>query len=368
MAFDGGFLSKVLLELSEGLDSHIDKIYQPSKEELVFLLRKKGFVKRLYINVKQGGVRLHFTADRPENPTTPPNFCMLLRKYISSGKLVKITQPDLERVAEFHFTATNEMGDSECYRLICEMISGKGNVILVRENGKIVDALRHSDIETAKRLILPNATYIYPEKEEKLNPFTSETEEILADLDVENNDLSKKLLSVIEGFSPLVCREIEHKANMVGLERAYLSVLDDLKENNNFYLISKPDGTPFEYSFTEISQYGNEYKSQKFEKASELLDAFYSARENANRINTAAHDIIRLVKNLKGRTERKLALRLNELKKCENRETLRIYGELIKANLYKLQSGDTEAVVENYYDENLSLIKIPLNPAFGGNW
>ena len=176
MAFDGGFLNKVLVEINEAIDSHIDKIYQPSRDELVLLLRKKGFAKRLYINVKQGSIRLHFTEDRPENPAVPPNFCMLLRKYISSAKLVSVSQPSLERVAEFHFTAANEMGDTENYRLICEMISGKANVILVRSNGKIADALKHSDVETSKRYILPNADYEYPEKEEKLNPLTVDTD------------------------------------------------------------------------------------------------------------------------------------------------------------------------------------------------
>ena len=93
MAFDGGFLYKVLAEIKEAKDCHIDKIYQPSKDELVFLLRKKGFVKRLYINAKQGSARLHFTDEKLENPTVPPNFCMLLRKYISSAKLTPALHP-----------------------------------------------------------------------------------------------------------------------------------------------------------------------------------------------------------------------------------------------------------------------------------
>ena len=363
MAFDGGFLSKTVAELSSAVDSHIDKIYQPSRDELVFMLRKKSFVKRLYITVKQGGARIHFTETKPENPPVPPNFCMLLRKYISSAKLVSVSQPSLERVAELVFSAANEMGDIESYRLVCEMIGGKANVILVRENGKIVDALRHSDVETAKRLILPNGIYEYPEKEEKLNPLTADTDLILAGLDNDTPDLAKKLLARIEGFSPLVCREIEYKAKMQGIKAAYLSILEDLKAGGNYVLVSKPDGTPFEFSFTDISQYGGEYKIKKFETSGELLDSFYAEKEIAARINNAAHDIIRLVKNLKDRTSRKLAIRLDELKRCESRETLRIYGELIKANLYKLKSGDSEALVENYYDENSGLVKIPLNPA-----
>ncbi len=359
MAFDGGFLNRLLAEIAEAIDSHIDKIYQPSKDELVLLLRKKGFAKRLYINVKSGSVRLHFTEDRPENPQTPPNFCMLLRKYISSARLVAVTQPDLERVAELHFSAANEMGDTESYRLVCEMISGRGNIILLRENGKIVDALKHSDIETAKRLILPNALYEYPEKEEKINPKAAEMGEVLEGLDAHTPDLAKGLLGRVEGFSPLICREIEYRSATMGLEAAYLSILN----SRTPAVVLRPDGTPLEFTYTHIKQYGNGYRVKEYESFSQALDAFYLEKERLNRINAAAHDIIRLVKNLKERTSRKLALRLEELRKCENRETLRIYGELIKANLYKLKSGDTEALVENYYDENLSVIKIPLNPA-----
>ena len=362
MAFDGGFLYKVLAEVKEAKDCHIDKIYQPSKDELVFLLRKKGFVKRLYINAKQGSARLHFTDEKLENPDVPPNFCMLLRKYISSAKLIDVTQPGLERIAEFVFTASNEMGDIEKYRLICEMIGAKANVILARENGKIVDALKHSDVETAKRLILPGACYEYPEREEKFNPLDESVSKVLEGLSRDTPDLAKKLLERIEGFSPLVCREIEEKAKTLGLENAYSEATEYLK-TDKVYLVSKPDGSPLEYAFMPISQYGKHYECKEFSTSGELLDGFYREKENTARISASAHDIIRLVKNLSSRAERRLALRLSDLKKCENREKLRIYGELIKANLYRIKSGDTEALVENYYDENLSLIKIPLNPA-----
>ena len=360
MAFDGGFLYKVLKELNCAQDSYIDKIYQPSKDELVFLLRKKCFVKRLYITIKSGNARVQFTDLKFENPTTPPNFCMLLRKYLSSAKLLCVTQPSLERVAEFKFSAANEMGDIETYRLVCELIGNQSNVILVRENGKIVDALKHSDVETAKRFILPGAQYEYPESTGKLNPLE---ESIVDKISLAKEDLSKKILEITEGFSPLVCREIELLSQSIGLENAFLKVIKQLLSGEKFYILFKPDGTPFEYSYIPITQYGNGYNIKEFSSSQEMLDNFYAAKENTARINAAAHDIIRLVKNLYSRTQKRLGLRLNELKKCENREQLRIYGELLKANLYRLKSGDEFAQVENYYDENMSLIKIPLNPA-----
>jgi predicted ribosome quality control (RQC) complex YloA/Tae2 family protein len=166
MAFDGAFLYKIVQELKTAIDCHIDKIYQPSREELVFLLRKKGFQKRLLVNVKSGFARVQFTENKYENPAVPPMFCMLLRKYLSAARLIDILQPELERVAIFIFSTTNEMGDIAEIRLVCELIGNKANAILVNNEGKIIDALRHSDVETSERLILPGAKYVLPPRPE----------------------------------------------------------------------------------------------------------------------------------------------------------------------------------------------------------
>lgn len=364
MALDGGFLKKIVDELKLAIDCHIDKIYQPSHDELVFLLRKKGFVNRLLITVKNGSARIHFTENRYENPEVPPNFCMLLRKYLSTARLIDIIQPSLERVVELVFSAINELGDTVKLRLVCEFIGNQANAVLIRENGTIIDALRHSDVETAERYILPGAIYKYPPSWQKVNPLETDINELAKEILNTQGELWRNIINRLDGFSPLVCREIEHQ---VQKGRALTDVLEEvlncLKTENFAVTVLKPDGSPFEFSYINIQQYGSDYKIKQFESYSELLDAFYSKRDTAAKIASAAHDIIRLVNNLKQRTEKKLALRLNELKQCENRETLRIYGELIKANLYNIQNGSEYAVVANYYDENMADIKIPLNPA-----
>jgi len=371
MAFDGGFLYKLVDELKSAIDCHIDKIYQPSRDELVFLLRKKGFVKRLYITVKPGSARVHFTENKFENPATPPNFCMLLRKHLSSARLIDITQKGFERVAELRFAATNEMGDSVSLKLICELIGNQANAILVNGENKIIDALRHSDVETAKRYILPGAVYEEPDSLKKENPLSFESS-IFDKICSNDGDLSKILLSTFEGFSPLVCREIQYvtehfsacgKSDKEALKSAFWEVTKSLKNDALPTIVYKSDNSPFEFSYTDIKQYGKGFKKKHFENLSELLDAFYSEREAAFRIQSAAHDIIRLATNLKARTEKKLAVRLKELKACENRETLRIYGELLKANLYNIKNGASFAEVQNYYDENMATIRIPLDVA-----
>lgn len=354
MAFDGAFLHKTIQELKNAIDCHVDKIYQPSREELVFTLRKKGFIERLLITVKSGNARLHFTSNKYENPETPPMFCMLMRKYLNAAKLVDIIQPSLERVAVLVFSCSNEMGDIVEIKLVCELIGNKSNIILVNENGRIIESLRHSDIESGGRLILPNAVYEYPEKPEKLNPLTTDADLLFKETQ------NSSFLKVIDGFSPLICREIEDSENP---KESFFQIINDLKNNINPVLIYDDKDIPFDFTYTDISQYPQSYKIKKFNTFSELLDSFYTEKETVSRINTAARDIIKLVNNLKNRTEKKLALRLIDLEKCKDRENLRIYGELIKANLYSIKNGSNFAEVVNYYDSELNTIKIPLNPA-----
>ncbi len=352
MSLDGAFLYKVTEELKTAIDCHVDKIYQPSRDELVFLLRKKNFQKKLLISAKSGMQRVHFTDNKYENPATPPMFCMLMRKYLSAARLIDVIQPSLERVITFVFSTTNEMGDIVKIHLVCELIGGKANVILVADDQKIIDSLRHSDVETASRLILPGAFYTLPERKEKLNPLICKPEKLLKEAE------TSSLLSVTDGFSPLICREIENS----NYQKDVLEeIISDLKNRRKAILVYDAENKPFDFSYTEIRQYGPSFKNREFESFSSLLDAFYTERDIASRINSAARDIIKLLNNLKNRTEKKLALRLEELKKCENRETLRIYGELIKANLYSIEKGSSFAEVPNYYSENMEMVRIPLD-------
>lgn len=362
MAFDGGFLHKIVLELNKAVESRVDKIYQPSKDELVFLLRKKGFAERMFITARPGSARICFTDEKYENPMSPPMFCMLIRKYLSSAKLISVTQPALERIVVLTFSSANEMGDIVEIRLITELLGNKTNIILVGSDGKIIDSLRRSDPEKNERMILPGALYQLPERKEKLDPLCVGPEKLSEYAGGEGAYSEKSLLDSIDGFSPLVCREVVFRAKKCGsLVSALKSVTDDLKENGTPLLLYK-DGEPFDFSYTDITHYGNEFEKKICHDYSSLLNAFYSERENAARIKHAAGDIIKLVNNLKSRTERKLAIRLCDLKKCENREKLRIYGELLKANLYRIKAGSAFFEAENYYD-NMNIVKIPLDPA-----
>ena len=359
MAFDGGFLHTVTNELQQAIDSHVDKIYQPARDVLVLTLRKKGFVKKLVLSAASGTARVHFTEQKYENPETPPMFCMLARKIYSSARLVAVEQKGLERVIEFTFDATNEMGDRIRPKIVCELITGSANIILVADDGKIYDAVHRSDIDS-DRLIVSGANYKYPDSQNKTNLLDANLKQLAETIsNAQSGDLSQSFLQTLEGVSPLVCREL---ASCESVENA----LQNLKAailSGEYIMLIKPDNTPADFCYMPISQYGNLYTTKRFNTPSELLDAFYYERENAARINKASSDITKLLSNLIGRARRRMAVRQKELAENSDREDLRINGELIKANLYAIEQGSAVARVQNYYDENLSTIEIPLDVA-----
>ena len=360
MAFDGGFLNTVTRELQTAIDAHVDKIYQPARDVLVLTLRKKGFVKKLVLSAASGTARVHFTEQKYENPDTPPMFCMLARKIYSSARLVKVEQKGLERVIEFTFDTTNEMGDRISPKIVCELIGNSSNVILVAQDGKIYDAVHRSDIEKSDRLIISGAVYQYPDSQNKTNVLTADAVTIANKIEaLDNVDLSAALLQTLEGVSPLVCRELALTQNAE-------AAVQKLKENllqSNYVMLLKADNTPADFCYMSINQYGDLYKTKSFSSPSELLDAFYYERENAARIHKASADITKLLSNLIARANRRMAIRAQELADNQDREDLRINGELIKANLYAIVPGSAVARVQNYYDENLSTIEIPLDPS-----
>lgn len=366
MAFDGGFLHTVSRELRQAVDCHIEKIYQPARDVLVLSLRKKGFSKRLVLSAASGTARVHFTEQKYENPDTPPMFCMLARKIFSSAKLINVEQKGLERVIEFTFDAANEMGDRIYPKIICELIGNSSNIVLVAEDGKIYDAVHRSDIEKSDRLIVSGATYAYPDSQNKINILTADLNETAKAIKNQKDaELSQAFLQTLEGVSPLVCRELAAQSGD-GSPIDIANALQKLKDgilSGEFVMLLKPDNTPVDFCYMPIKQYDGLYSAKTFQSPSQLLDAFYFERENAARIHKASADIKKLLSNLITRASRRMAIRKKELDDNRDRDDLRINGELIKANLYAINSGSTVARVQNYYDPDLSTIEIPLDPS-----
>lgn len=372
MAFDGAFTHVLMSELEEAKESRIDKIYQPSQSELVFLIRKKGFAKKLLLCARSGSVRIQFTEQKYENPAEPPMFCMLARKHFTGAKLIGMSQCGFDRIVTLVFENYNEMGDKVKLQIVCELIGNRGNIVLLDKDGRIIDAVRRSDIES-ERLILPGAVYEYPKCSNKLSPVKANLSEIVEKiLCKEELPLDRAIMDTVDGFSPLVCREIAFLCSAgeqcvfefddpAKLENVLFGVFEKIENGAEPVMLCDRFGEPKEYSYLSIKQYGEFYTEKSFESFSLLLDAFYSGKDTKQRIDRLSCDVSRLVSGLILRAQKRLAARKADLKACENRDELRIFGELIKANIHLIESGSAYAVVQNFYDENLSEIKIPLS-------
>lgn len=377
MALDGIFLSKLKDELKEVIVGlRVDKVNQPTKDEIVLSLRGKGCAYSLLCCVRADSPRLHLTAHKISNPPTPPMFCMLLRKYLTGAMIKDIRQLSLDRVIFIDFDATNEIGDRIDLTVCMEIMGKHSNFILLSE-GKVVDSIKRIDFSTSSvRQILPGLQYKFPPLQDKLNIETESVDSVYNRVvSYENKYLSSAVMMSVEGVSPIVAREISHRVcfgdeEVSSLGEVQLEMLKNelkkMKENlhkaDGFYMLITAEGKPKDLSYIDIKQYDDSFSVKKYDSASELLDDFYYERDRINRINHRGHELIKLMTNLVERTARKLSIQREELKKCADREQLKLYGELIVANLYQLQKGTSFYEVQNYYDD-CKLIKIPCDPA-----
>ena len=380
MALDGIFLRHIKNEIiSEALGARVNQIYQPNRDELVLVLRTFEGAKKLLLSSRANSPRVNFCVKTPENPAQPPMFCMLLRKRLGGGKLVNVRQEGCDRVLFLDFECTNELGDLEGLSIVCEIMGMYSNLIVInRDTGVIVDALKRVDLTvSSRRFVLPNIRYELPEPQNKLNILVHTPEEILAaakNLEAEM-PLSKALLRVIEGISPIVARELEFRVMEGATNRVEGVLTDKLTErlgelksltescSGKPCVVYREDGRPMDFCFMPVLQYGGYLKAEETDGFSATVDGFYEERDARERMRVKSHSLQKLLSNLIDRTSRKINKQRAELSQCGNREQLRICGDLLHANLYRIERGAEYADVENYYDENGAVMRIKLNPA-----
>lgn len=377
MALDGIFLSKIKDELiDKAIGLRVDRVNQPTKDEIILNLRGKGCSYRLLFCVRADSPRVHFTSHPIDNPPVPPMFCMLMRKYLTGALIKAVRQQEMDRILFVDFDAANEIGDRTELTICIEIMGKYSNLILIKD-GKVIDAIKRIDITTSSvRQILPGIEYKLPPAQGKLNIEAEHTDSICeAILSQREKLLSTAIMNTLQGVSPVVSREIAYRVtyddctvNLLSNEQIEIlknelkSIKDNLHCSENFYMLTEENGKPKDLSHYDIRQYSGKLKVKVYNTCSELLDDFYYERDRINRINHRGHELIKLINNLVERTARKLSVQSEELRKCKEKETLRLYGELILANLYRLAKGTDHYEVENYYDE-CKVIKIPCNPA-----
>ena len=369
MAFDAYFLSAVLEEIREKcLGARIDKIHQPSRDTLILHLRCREGREKLLFAANPTAPRLHLTNASPENPAEPPMFCMLLRKHLLGARLTEITQPPMERAATFTFDCTDEMGFPIQKRLVAELMGRTCNLYLLNPDGRILDCLRRIGLdESSKRAALPGLNYQEPEPVTKLPAENADFAAILEGVGADV--LADRLMDTLGGLSPLVCREAalfaagDVDARIEGLDKNAVSeklglfFAEHIRHPRPcFYAL--PDGTPKQFAFCPIRQYGD---CQVAESFGSLLDSYYTLRDQKDTMRQKSGAVRKTVQNLCTRLQRKLAIQEKELAATYDRERLRQLGDILTANLHRIVKGQTAIDCEDFYDEEMKTVSIPLS-------
>lgn len=378
MALDGAFLCAVKNELLVLVGGRVEKIHQPSREEIIISIRTRQGSKKIFISANAGSARVHITEIPVDNPQTPPMFCMLLRKHIGSGKLIGVRQDGLERILFLDFECINELGDLVTVTLACEIMGRCSNLIIINHEGKILDSIKRVDEEMSReRMVLPGMKYTLPPRNERLNFLTCEPGQIAeAVSNTAPAELSKALIRIFEGISPVLAREWTFFAGRGAhlecgkltddqLDRLLFAVKrtrEQLTEGNCcFTAVSDKEGILKDFSFVRLTQFGTLMYTKELPSASELLDYFYFERDRTARTKQRANDLFKLLMNLTERTSRRIAVQREELAACADRDHSKLCGDLISANMYRIRKGDSIAVLENFYEEDCPQIKIKLD-------
>ena len=371
MPLDAICLQGVVGELAPQLTgSRIEKIQQPARDQVILLLRGS---RRLLLNAGANQPRLHLTEQLRDNPSQPPMFCMLLRKHLSGGVTESIRQEPLERVVTLTVLAADEMGERSRFTLVWEGMPRRANLILCDRDGRIIDCLRRVDLEAEQdRQVLPGLFYRLPTRQDKRSPLSVTEEEFAALLGRAAPDapLDGWLLDTFTAISPLVARELTVRAcgstdAPVSQGRALWDVFSrwqqSVNENTFTPTLIKRNGSLTDFTYGPVTQYGTYAETEIYDSFSHLLDDFYEKREQAERVKQKGRDLLKTATTARDRVRRKLAAQEKELAACLDRDHLRICGELITANLYRMERGQSRLTAQNYYDENCADMDIPLD-------
>ena len=392
MAFDGITIANLKKELSDALTGgRITKIAQPEADELLLTITKKpdkteadggsggpgrraGGQYRLLLSASASLPLAYLTDKNKPSPMTAPNFCMLLRKHLSNGRISSITQPSLERILRFEIDHLNELGDPCRKLLIIELMGKHSNIIFCNEDGMILDSIKHvSSAVSSVREVLPGRSYFIPETQEKLDPLASSLEEMLRAVCSRPMKTGKAIYTTLTGFSPVMAEELCFRAGLesdrpantleasqqAALEHALEGMLLDIRAGRFSPQIIYQGKEPLEFGSLPLTMY-EDLEHREFSSISQLLDTYYSTRNTITRIRQKSSDLRRIVQTALERNRKKCDLQQKQLRDTEKRDKYRVYGELLNTYGYQAEPGSKSLTAPNYYTgEDLV---IPLDP------
>ena len=369
MSFDGVFTHAMINELRESLLSgRISKIHQPYENEVVLVIRSRGKNQRLLLSAHPSYARIQITQIDYQNPDTPPNFVMMLRKHLDGAILESIEQIENDRVIHFHFTKRDELGDLQNIILIVELMGRHSTIILVnKESGKILDAIKHiGSSQNTYRSLLPGVDYIAPPEQNQLNPFSQEKEKVfhrLSQMDLTPKGIQQQFQGIgFDTAQELVARLTERPNEKMLVWQEFFTAIDTQRSPSLYEVAEKEYFTPINYRFFD----SNTQQKKMYPTLSALLDAFYQEKAEKDRAKQQGGELIRKIENELKRNRNKLKKREQTLKESENAEDYRRDGELLTTFMAQVPRGANEVTLPNYYEEDRP-ITIKLDPALTPN-
>ncbi len=375
MAFDGITIACMAHELQEKLTGgRISKIAQPEADELLLTVKSREGNFRLLLSASAGLPLVYLTGANKPGPMTAPNFCMLLRKHISGGRILSVTQPSSERIMRFEIEYLDELGDLCRKYLVVEIMGKHSNIIFCSDTDQIIDSIKHVSAQMSSvREVLPGRAYFIPDTQEKADPLGITEENFTALIHKKAAKLSKALYTSLTGLSPVAAEEIcaqasldsdraansYEQAELIHLYRTFTRFLAPVRSGAYEPVIYYDGKTPVEFSCLPLTVYEH-CRKETFSSVSGLLERYYAEKNTLTRIRQKSTDLRRIVQTALERNIKKYDLQAKQLKDTEKREKYRIYGELINTYGYGVEQGSKSFEALNYYTGEM--VTIPLDP------
>ena len=373
MPMDGVMLGFVARQLDTILrDGRVDRVIQPEKDEIHLMIRSQGANYRLVLSAAANAARVHLSEHAKTGPMEPPMLCMLFRKYLCGGRVLAVRRIAGDRILEIDVSNLSELGDPVTRTLVVEIMGRHSNIILRTEDGRIIDAARHVGQDISRvRQVMPGLPYAYPPTQGKLDPETADAEAVASALENAGGKLEKAIGASIAGFSPQAAREAAVRIGMDG--SALVSEINVQAAANALcdYFHQMPSLSPCVVTLddlgapTDVFPFPQKHlptgKTAQFDDPSAALDAYFYERDRRDRLNQRSASLAHTIKNHIERCEKKIAIQNEALESAARMEEYRQSGELLQANLYRLQKGEAVATVENYYSENCEPVSIPMD-------
>lgn len=363
MAFDGIVIKNMVKEMRTRLtDGRISKIMQPEPDELVLVIKNRKEVYKLFVSADAGLPLIYFTQTNRQNPAVAPNFCMLLRKHIGNARIVRVSQPGLERIIDMELEHLDEMGDLQRKHLLFELMGKHSNIIFCDDAQKIIDSIKHVSAQISSvREVLPGRDYFIPDTQKKKNPLTVTVQEVV-DCFQDSRTVHKFFYSTFTGISPLISEEVAFRAGIdsnmpvnqlnesekLHLANMFLQLVDEVKEETFTPNIVLENGEPIEFSALRLESCAH-LEIKEYESMSEVLESYYSVRNQISNMKQKTAEMRKNVQTLLERSRKKLDLQEKQLTDTQKREKYRIYGELLTAYGYSIGSGQKKVTLQNYY-------------------